>query len=148
VAGPALCFAPSHSPLLLSQLFTLSSQMASFRPAQRKPYNVCCIFRLAHLYAHEVAQRPATRGNADGQWLHDKAPTGPARGRASATRGPAPPTGPAASINSKLIVSNLHYDVTPKDLMVRWIFLGIFFLFHHSKISNFLSLFFRRCLDR
>jgi THO complex subunit 4 len=73
--------------------------MASFRSSQRKPYS-----------------RPATRANVDGQWLHDKAPTGPARGGASAFRGAGPPTGPAASINNKLVVSNLHYEITPKDL--------------------------------
>lgn len=133
-------FPPSHSPLS-SQLFTLSSQMASFRSAQRKPYSVCNICRLSHIYADEIAQRPATRGNVDGQWLHDKAPTGPAKGRAPATRGAAPPTGPAASINSKLVVSNLHYEVTPKDLTVR----GFSEPFFSS--TNFLS-FVRRCLDR
>lgn len=50
--------------------------------------------------------------------MHDKAPTGP-RGRTTAPRGSAVPTGPAAAVNSKLLVSNLHYDVTPKDLIVR-----------------------------
>ncbi|KAH9478311.1 THO complex subunit 4 [Psilocybe cubensis] len=74
--------------------------MAS-RSAQRKPYS-----------------RPAAR--ADGQWLHDKAPTGPAKGRVAINRVAPPPTGPAAAaaagINNKLLVSNLHYEITPKDL--------------------------------
>ncbi|PFH50617.1 hypothetical protein AMATHDRAFT_144697, partial [Amanita thiersii Skay4041] len=43
-------------------------------------------------------QRPARGG--DGVWLHDKAPAGP-----------------AASINNKIVVSNLHYEITPKDLV-------------------------------
>ncbi|KAF8962539.1 hypothetical protein BDZ97DRAFT_1824155 [Flammula alnicola] len=72
--------------------------MASFRNTHRKPYS-----------------RPTTRADVDGQWLHDKAPTGP-RGRTTAIRGVAPPTGPAAGINNKLLVSNLHYEITPKDL--------------------------------
>ncbi|PPQ78630.1 hypothetical protein CVT25_010594 [Psilocybe cyanescens] len=72
--------------------------MAS-RSAQRKPYS-----------------RPAARGPADGQWVHDKAPTGPARGRAPVNRvAPPAPSGPAG-INNKLLVSNLHYEITPKDL--------------------------------
>ncbi|KAF5310737.1 hypothetical protein D9619_007891 [Psilocybe cf. subviscida] len=72
--------------------------MSSFRNTQRKPYS-----------------RPAPRGDVDGQWLHDKAPTGP-RGRAALGKGAAPaPTGPAVP-NSKLIVSNLHYEITPQNL--------------------------------
>ncbi|KAF9567131.1 RNA-binding domain-containing protein [Agrocybe pediades] len=77
--------------------------MSSNRTGQRKPYS-----------------RPTPRGNSDGQWLHDKAPTGPAKGRipANPTRnGPALATGPPASVNSRLVVSNLHYDITPKDLI-------------------------------
>ncbi|KAF8182074.1 hypothetical protein BJ912DRAFT_979011 [Pholiota molesta] len=59
--------------------------MASTRHGTRKPYT-----------------RPATRGDVDGQWLHDKAPTGP-RGRATAPRAPAAATLPAAAINTKLL---------------------------------------------
>ncbi|KDR80238.1 hypothetical protein GALMADRAFT_242539 [Galerina marginata CBS 339.88] len=73
--------------------------MSTTRSSQRKPYS-----------------RPAARAHADGQWLHDKAPTGPARARIPANRGGAPPTGPAAGMNNKLLVSNLHYEITPKDL--------------------------------
>ncbi|KAF8635400.1 hypothetical protein AX15_000400 [Amanita polypyramis BW_CC] len=63
--------------------------MAAFRSERgvRKPYN-----------------RPAARG-ADGRWFHDKTPTGPAN---RAVRPPPP--------NSKIVVSNLHYEITPKDL--------------------------------
>jgi len=66
--------------------------MAAFRSERgpRKPYS-----------------RPATRG-ADNKWLHDKAPAGPANGASKPV--------PAAAINSKIAVSNLHYEITPKDL--------------------------------
>ncbi|KAJ6627966.1 hypothetical protein B0H10DRAFT_1992943 [Mycena sp. CBHHK59/15] len=78
--------------------------MASFRTdrASRKPYS-----------------RPAPRTSTDGQWLHDMAPTGPraslpggrgARLPGALGLGPSPP-------NSKLVVSNLHYDISAKDLM-------------------------------
>jgi hypothetical protein len=54
-------------------------------------------------------QRPEARPiGSNGAWLHDKAPTAPrADLKASAT---AP--------NNKLLVSNLHYEITPKDLTV------------------------------
>ncbi|KAF8814982.1 hypothetical protein BYT27DRAFT_7081044 [Phlegmacium glaucopus] len=71
--------------------------MASFKPAQRKPYS-----------------RPSPKADVDGQWLHDRAPTGPAKMRNAAIR---TPIAPAASINNKLVVSNLHYEITPKDLI-------------------------------
>ncbi|KAG6828701.1 hypothetical protein H0H87_001114, partial [Tephrocybe sp. NHM501043] len=48
------------------------------------------------------------RPDSDAQWVHDKAPTAP---RADLARSP-----PAAAPNSKLLVSNLHYEITPKDL--------------------------------
>ncbi|CAA7267229.1 unnamed protein product [Cyclocybe aegerita] len=61
--------------------------------------------------------RPATRAlGADGQWLHDKAPTGPAKARIP-NRVSVAPTLPAAAVNNALLVSNLHYEVTPKDLI-------------------------------
>ncbi|GLB42127.1 putative RNA recognition motif containing protein [Lyophyllum shimeji] len=69
--------------------------MSSFRRGARKPY-----------------ARPTSRADVDGQWLHDKAPTGP---RAADVSRPRIPTAPAP-VNSKLLVSNLHYDITPKDL--------------------------------
>lgn len=55
------------------------------------------------------SQRPATRG-ADNKWLHDKAPAAP-------TNGASKPV-PAAAVNNKIAVSNLHYEITPKDLAV------------------------------
>ncbi|KAK7044806.1 THO complex subunit 4-A [Favolaschia claudopus] len=70
--------------------------MASFRANRgtRKPYT-----------------RPAPR-NTDGQWLHDMADDEgtPFNGNlASHPRGPSAPS-------SRLVVSNLHYEITPKDL--------------------------------
>ncbi|KAG6853242.1 hypothetical protein C0991_005744 [Blastosporella zonata] len=60
-----------------------------------------------------IQQRPTEpRGDVDGQWVHDKAPTGP---RADLGRSKAAAI-PAATPNSKLLVSNLHYEITPKDL--------------------------------
>jgi THO complex subunit 4 len=37
------------------------------------------------------------------------------------------PIAPAASLNNKLVVSNLHYEITPKDLTVRFSFLSLLF---------------------
>ncbi|KAG6919844.1 hypothetical protein DXG01_000349 [Tephrocybe rancida] len=72
--------------------------MSSFRRGARKPY----------------ARPTEPRGDADAQWVHDKAPTGPRadQGRSKAVAIPAA----IVSANSKLLVSNLHYEITPKDL--------------------------------
>ncbi|KAJ7247881.1 hypothetical protein B0H12DRAFT_1124416 [Mycena haematopus] len=73
--------------------------MASFRSrVVRKPYN-----------------RPSPRANIDGQWLHDMADddntsfngNGNSRPRLAAAVG-----GPS----TKLVVTNLHYEISPKDL--------------------------------
>ncbi|KAF9043514.1 hypothetical protein BDZ89DRAFT_1128220 [Hymenopellis radicata] len=54
--------------------------------------------------------KPYSRpGAGDGQWLHDKAP-GVKTGHAPA------PARPSNSPSSQLLVSNLHYEVTPADL--------------------------------
>ncbi|KAG6335124.1 hypothetical protein ID866_3964 [Astraeus odoratus] len=47
---------------------------------------------------------------SDGFWLHDQ---GPPHKRNAAPDS----TSPAVVPNTKLIVSNLHYEVTPKDLV-------------------------------
>ena len=60
-------------------------------------------------------QRPESRvAPSDGMWLHDRAPGAP-----RATNQPSGPTRPEATLNSKLLVSNLHYEITPRDLIVR-----------------------------
>jgi THO complex subunit 4 len=73
-------------------------------------------------------QRPVPRTAApEGQWLHDKAPTAPAKARNVPARTLVPPSAPAAATNNNaLLVSNLHYEITPKDLIVR---LDSFYLF-------------------
>jgi len=40
---------------------------------------------------------------------------------------PVAPSGPAAATNNALLVSNLHYEITPKDLIVRPLFSFRFF---------------------
>ncbi|KAG6806934.1 hypothetical protein H0H93_002201, partial [Arthromyces matolae] len=54
------------------------------------------------------------RADVDGQWLHDKAPTGP-RGDGGRSKPAAVPAA-IATPNTKLVVSNLHYEITAKDL--------------------------------
>jgi len=69
--------------------------MASFRSDRaKKPYN-----------------RPESRTKAsDGMWVHDKAPSAPRAANISNGHKA------EASLNSKLIVSNLHYEISAKDL--------------------------------
>jgi hypothetical protein len=90
--------------------------MASFRSDRaKKPYNVSYPLFLDISQSHlTISQRPEPRVVAsDGMWLHDKAPGAPraanqANGHIKVE----------SSLNSKLIVSNLHYEITPKDLTV------------------------------
>ncbi|KAH9947523.1 hypothetical protein B0H21DRAFT_738382 [Amylocystis lapponica] len=56
---------------------------------------------------YSVTTRLSPRGS-DGEWLHDKAPEAPLAMQNTA--------GASATPNSKLLVSNLHYELTPKDL--------------------------------
>ncbi|KAG7448753.1 uncharacterized protein BT62DRAFT_918297 [Guyanagaster necrorhizus] len=59
-------------------------------------------------FQNRNTRKPYTRPtNTDGQWLHDKAPGLPGVKRVPAT---------FATPNSKIVVSNLHYEITPKDL--------------------------------
>jgi len=65
-------------------------------------------------FRSDRAKKPYTRPEpraapSDGMWLHDKAPGVPRAANGLAK--------PEASINSKLLVSNLHYEITPKDLI-------------------------------
>ncbi|KAJ7468016.1 hypothetical protein FB451DRAFT_1257785 [Mycena latifolia] len=71
--------------------------MASFRSDRvaRKPYS-----------------RPAPRPSPDGQWLHDLAPGTPGARARPGVNGTSAPSVP----NSRLVVSNLHYEISPKDL--------------------------------
>ncbi|KAA1472440.1 hypothetical protein DENSPDRAFT_859454 [Dentipellis sp. KUC8613] len=56
-------------------------------------------------------RKQAAPSGADGAWLHDKAAFGSSR------TAPAAAAPESAAANSKLVVSNLHYEITPKDLM-------------------------------
>jgi hypothetical protein len=47
---------------------------------------------------------------SDDVWVHDKAP--------GATRAATQSSNPNASLSSKLMVTNLHYEITPRDLTV------------------------------
>jgi hypothetical protein len=61
-----------------------------------------------------VPQRRSPSGTMpDGQWLHDKAP-GAERSRAPRTSEPTVSNAPSA----KLLVDNLHYEVSERDLAV------------------------------
>ncbi|KAG2154161.1 uncharacterized protein EDB93DRAFT_185207 [Suillus bovinus] len=56
----------------------------------------------------ERQKKPHTRTRgSDGHWVHDRAPLQSARANAPANTGS----------TTKLIVSNLHYEITPKDLV-------------------------------
>nr|GAT51596.1 predicted protein [Mycena chlorophos] len=56
---------------------------------------------------------PHSRRNTEDTWVHDMAEGAPPSARNTVRRGPT-----ASSIPSpKLLVSNLHYEVTPKDLI-------------------------------
>jgi len=74
--------------------------MASFHSQRgfRKPYS-----------------RPS-RGDVDGQWVHDMAPTGPKALMNDTGKQRRTPIVGVTEINNKLVVSNLHYEITPKDL--------------------------------
>jgi len=67
-------------------------------------------------FRSDRAKKPYTRPEprvapSDGMWLHDKAPGVPRFANPSNGN-----TKPEPSLNSKLLVSNLHYEITPKDL--------------------------------
>ncbi|KAI8976729.1 RNA-binding domain-containing protein [Trametes punicea] len=64
--------------------------------------------------AQKPYSRPAPRPRgADGQWLHDKAPGVPRTPQAGASARSSPAGG---VMNTRIVVSNLHYEITPKDL--------------------------------
>lgn len=71
---------------------------------QKKPYTVSFDFVVSISLANSP-QRPRA---SDSHWIHDRAPLQTTRAKAPANIAP----------NAKLIVSNLHYEITPKDLVV------------------------------
>ncbi|KDQ06889.1 hypothetical protein BOTBODRAFT_39253 [Botryobasidium botryosum FD-172 SS1] len=56
--------------------------------------------------------RAAARTGPGGAWLHDLAP-----GARAARPAPAATNAGSSDISNKLLVSNLHYEVMPKDLV-------------------------------
>ncbi|KAI0763118.1 RNA-binding domain-containing protein [Trametes elegans] len=62
--------------------------------------------------AQKPYNRPAARPRgSEGQWLHDRAPGVP-----RAVQADAPARTSGGLTNTRIIVSNLHYEITPKDL--------------------------------
>ena len=89
----------------------------------KKPYSVslCALnvrYSIALTRLHfQSQQRPAPAARSqgiDGKWLHDKAP-----GLPRAVQNTAAAKASNGITNTRIIVSNLHYEVTPKDLSVR-----------------------------
>ena len=79
----------------------------------RKPYSVssknivlCCLLMFPQ-------RPPPADESGDGQWVHDMAPG------ADEGRKPRPNNSNTGNEPTRLLVSNLHYEVTQKDLSVR-----------------------------
>jgi THO complex subunit 4 len=53
-------------------------------------------------------QAMKSRASGDSVWVHDRAPGAPRAATQSSH--------PNASLSNKLMVTNLHYEITPKDL--------------------------------
>ncbi|EKM77399.1 hypothetical protein AGABI1DRAFT_115306 [Agaricus bisporus var. burnettii JB137-S8] len=66
---------------------------------------------------HKPYSRPTASRAPEGQWLHDKAP-GSNIDIPRTSRPTAGGTTPSAAPTDKILVSNLHYEITPKDLNV------------------------------
>lgn len=130
--------APLPSVVLLLSLSSLSTQENEakseikylnslsqnvFWPCRKKTLRCMLFFVFTYANAeHLFIQRPQARSRADAdRWIHDKAPNG---ARLS------PNLSTPAEPNSTIIVKNLHYNVTPKDLVVRTTFMA--FLRSHS----------------
>lgn len=75
----------------------------------------CALRSNAFFRLTDEKQRPARTRESDGMWVHDKAP---GVARTAVANGNSASNANVASVNSKLVVSNLHYNVTPKDLQV------------------------------
>ncbi|KAG8716041.1 hypothetical protein FRC11_010767 [Ceratobasidium sp. 423] len=59
---------------------------------------------------YTTRQRPPPPSNPDGQWVHDMAPG------SAEDRKPRPTSSSTGSEPARLLISNLHYEVTQKDL--------------------------------
>lgn len=65
-----------------------------------------------------IPQRPAPRPNVDEQWLHDMADDNGNRLNGSPSARPRLHA-VAAGPSTRLVVTNLHYEISAKDLTVR-----------------------------
>jgi hypothetical protein len=111
----SLMASPSHGllPLLYLSYLYISALQNSYRlclTESESPIvsvDLYLLFVVVYQLQCYFFQRPEPRSKpANGIWLHDRAPTAP---RANLQ---------AATSNTKIVVSNLHYDITPKDLVV------------------------------
>lgn len=80
----------------------------------RKPYAVSSIEIITSILLMDQQRPPPPDESGDGQWVHDMAP-GTDEGRQ-----PRPNTSNTGNEPTRLLVSNLHYEVTQKDLSVRF----------------------------
>lgn len=80
-----------------------------------KPYAVRPAWHVHAFFVLTAQQRRSPSGNLpEGQWLHDKA-HGAQRSRAPRASEPTVSNAPS----TKLLVDNLHYEVSERDLAVR-----------------------------
>jgi len=110
VPQPTLHVSPRKQAIHSQQHISLPQAMARQPGSFRSP-----IFFLS--------QRPAgragsSRADRDEQWLHDKAP-GFEGGRASDESRPRHNPTTSDDPSAKLVITNLHYEVSEKDLAVR-----------------------------
>ncbi|ESK90229.1 tho complex subunit 4-a-like [Moniliophthora roreri MCA 2997] len=62
------------------------------------------------------ARKPYSRPNVNEQWVHDKAPGVKSNNNLNNSNTARLPSSVNTAGNTKLLVSNLHYEITPKDL--------------------------------
>ena len=101
---PCFCFLTLHFPLCLS----VGLCMAPFKTLDKQVAKVSLSY-VVQFFLPTVCYRQS-RASDDSVWVHDKAPGAPRAATQSSN--------PNASLSSKLMVSNLHYEITPRDLTV------------------------------
>lgn len=95
---------------VISFLYIIMSSNSERRG--RKPYAVSLTTASPHVFLMFSQRPPPPDESGDGQWVHDMAPS------ANESRKPRPNTSNTGSEPTRLLVSNLHYEVTQKDLSV------------------------------
>jgi hypothetical protein len=108
--SPAPCFVSNarsislHFPLCFQLVLAWRhSRHSKNRPQKWVLVMLCKLFRPTVCY-HQ------SRASDDSVWVHDRAP--------GATRTVTQHSSSNASLSSKLMVTNLHYEITPRDLTV------------------------------